>query len=124
MSTIYWITVLGNIKSALGILVVILIVALFVLIIGYIANLDKGLDVIKKCRKYIKRASLAIIVAYLPKIFIPSTTELYMIYGIGGTIDYLKGNPTAKQLPDKCIKAIDKWVDSTMDDNKKKGGEK
>ena len=119
MSTIYWITVLGNIKSALGILVVILIAVLFVLVIGYIANFDGGLGVInEKCRKYIKRVSLAIIVAYLPKIFIPSTMELYMIYGIGGTIDYLKGNPTAKQLPDKCIKAIDKWIDSLNKEDK------
>ena len=35
-----------------------------------------------------------------------------MIYGIGGTIDYIKSNETAKQLPDKCIKALDKLVDN------------
>ena len=44
--------------------------------------------------------------------FIPSTEQLYMIYGVGGTIDYLKENPTAKELPDKCIKALDTWVDN------------
>ena len=40
------------------------------------------------------------------------TNEALMIYGIGGTIDYIKSNETAKQLPDKCIKALDKWADN------------
>lgn len=31
---------------------------------------------------------------------------------LGGTIDYIKSNETAKQLPDKCIKALDKWVEN------------
>ena len=31
---------------------------------------------------------------------------------IGGTIDYIKSNDTAKQLPDKYIKVLDKWVDN------------
>ena len=35
-----------------------------------------------------------------------------LIYGVGGTVDYIKANPTAKKLPDKCINALDKWVDS------------
>lgn len=32
------------------------------------------------------------------------------IIGIGGAYDYLKTNQTAKELPDKCIKALDKLV--------------
>ena len=38
--------------------------------------------------------------------------DALLIYGVGGTIDYVKLNNTAKQLPDKCIKAFDKWVDN------------
>ena len=34
--------------------------------------------------------------------------DALLIYGVGGTIDYVKSNKTAKQLPDKCIKALDK----------------
>ena len=37
---------------------------------------------------------------------------------IGGTIDYIKSNDTAKQLPDKCIKALDKWADNINEENK------
>jgi hypothetical protein len=36
------------------------------------------------------------------------------IYGIGGTIDYLKSNETAKRIPDKCIKALDLYIDSQL----------
>lgn len=37
-----------------------------------------------------------------------------MIYRVGGTIDYIKENPTAKQLPDKCFKIIDKWTNEQL----------
>ena len=33
-------------------------------------------------------------------------------------IDYIKSNETAKQLPDKCIKALDKWADNINEENK------
>jgi hypothetical protein len=42
-----------------------------------------------------------------------------MIWGVGGTIDYVKSNATAKQLPDKCIEALDKWVDSLNEEKTK-----
>ena len=34
-----------------------------------------------------------------------------MIYGLGGTLDYIKSNEVAKQLPDKCIIALDKYLE-------------
>ena len=51
-------------------------------------------------------------------IFIPTTNEALLIYGVGGTIDYIKSNDTAKQLPDKCIKALDKWVENLSEKEK------
>ncbi|EXZ39654.1 putative membrane protein [Bacteroides fragilis str. 1007-1-F  len=36
--------------------------------------------------------------------------------GIGGTIDYIRQNETAKQLPDKCIKALDLFMDKVIED--------
>lgn len=45
-----------------------------------------------------------------------------MIYGVGSTIDYIKENPTAKQLPDKCVKILDKWVDEQLQKEKRKDG--
>ena len=61
---------------------------------------------------YFKRFIFVTIIACLINLFIPTTNEALMVYGIGGTIDYIESNETAKQLPDKCIKALDKWVDN------------
>ena len=52
-------------------------------------------------------------------VFIPTTKEALLIYGVGGTIDYVKSNPVAKKIPDKCIIALDKWVDSLSNDSTK-----
>ena len=35
-----------------------------------------------------------------------------LIYGVGTTIDYVKQNNTLQQIQDKCINALDAWVDS------------
>ena len=41
-----------------------------------------------------------------------------MIYSVGGTIDYIKTNKTAKEIPDKCIQAIDLFLEEYNNDNK------
>lgn len=36
---------------------------------------------------------------------------MYRIIGIGETINYLRQNEASKELPDKCIKALDLfWI--------------
>ena len=44
---------------------------------------------------------------------------MLLIYGVGGTIDYIRKNDTAKQLPDKCIKVLDCFADKYIDEPKK-----
>ena len=69
---------------------------------------------------YFKRFTFAVIVISSINFFIPTTNEALMIYGVGGTIDYVKSNKTAKQLPDKHIKALDKWIENlTKEENQK-----
>lgn len=67
---------------------------------------------------YFKRFIFVAIVACFINLFIPTTNEALMIYGVGGTIDYIKSNETAKQLPDKYIKALDKWADNLNEEKK------
>jgi len=69
--------------------------------------------------KWIKRIGVCAILFTLVAVFTPSSKSMYMIYGVGGTIDYLKENPTAKQLPDKVVMALDKWGDSQIEDENK-----
>lgn len=70
--------------------------------------------------RYFKRCGIATFALIFINVFIPTKNDALLIYGVGGTIDYIKSNDTAKQLPDKCIKALDKWVDSLNEDNKQK----
>lgn len=51
-------------------------------------------------------------------LFIPSQKSLLIIYGVGGTIDYLKENKDANKIPDKCIKALDKYLDDALKEDK------
>ena len=73
--------------------------------------------------RYFKRYTIVTLVLIVINIFIPTKNDALLIYGVGGTIDYIKSNDTAKQLPDKCVKALDKWVDSLNEDNKQKQNE-
>lgn len=73
---------------------------------------------IAKHRKFTYKTLYIFVFCVLVAIFTPSTKSLCLIYGIGGTIDYIKSNDTAKQLPDKVVNALDRWLDSqTGDDN-------
>ena len=115
MSTLYWISVLDNINF---LFVFIFIASLLFSVAIFIINLTCMPDEISKTldyKRFIKAKNFSytlLIISTLVITFVPSKRELYIIYGIGGTIDYLKENPTAKELPDKCIKALDTWVDN------------
>lgn len=133
MNLIYWITRLDTINTILIITFIISLVGLLVsLIVYYCANgqsiHDKhhGYDrdseenreyantAMKSIRYFIPIFSIITVLLVL----VPTTKQALLIYGVGGTIDYLKQNPTAKQIPDKCINALDKWVDSWTEEKK------
>lgn len=85
---------------------------------------DEYMREYKKWMRNAKRCAVVFFVSVFMNIFIPTTNEALLIYGVGGTIDYIKANDTAKQLPDKCVKALDKYLDNlTKDENQKDGKE-
>ena len=69
---------------------------------------------------YFKRSIIVTLVLFAINIFIPTKNDALLIYGVGGTIDYVKSNKTTKQLPDKYIKALDKLVDNLNEEEKMK----
>ena len=123
MNELYWITRLGAIKAVFVVLLVTSALALTIFTISYFSNYDSYYDTEKKwkdlSKSMINKLILPLIVGVLGVTFIPTTKEALLIWGVGGTIDYLKSNPTSKQLPDKCIKALDKWVDGWTSDSVK-----
>ena len=42
-----------------------------------------------------------------------------MIYDVGSAIEYLKSNQNAKELPDKCIKELERLADEVNKENNK-----
>ena len=137
MSEIYWITRFGYLHNVSLIFMIIGIVACVILLIFFYINngqmiYDESCGYtthVEECKKY-KNTCANSLIYFVPTtlffiilfIFTPTTKEALAIYGIGGTIDYIKQNPTAKQLPDKCVNALDKWVDSWS--NKEEKNEK
>lgn len=111
MSEIYWITRIGALSEFFGIIGAVGLLVFIISLIAYIIFAeDKNTTI--KAKMYIKISFIAIIIGALGDIFTPSTKEMYAIYGIGGTIDYIKSNDKAKELPDKCIDALTRYVDS------------
>lgn len=123
MNEIYWITRFDSIHT-IGIIMT--IVSLILFIIFWIASISKdeytGEDICSKDQKHKLRKGaryliFTFIVGLLIWTFIPTERDAFLIYGVGGTIDYIKNNPTARQLPDKCINALDKWADNLNNDS-------
>ena len=122
MNEIYWMTVIGNLSTALTVVwivaLIIVVVMLFVLLVSegdVIAEEDSKHSFFK----WLKRFVVCGVIAAMTNIFIPTTKELLYIYGIGGTIDYIRTNDTAKRLPDKCIKVLDRFANKYIDEPKK-----
>jgi hypothetical protein len=112
MELLYWITrfdalrmVFDTILISSGILGGILIIALI------IGNTEIEEYHLKSILKYLKIFAVTFIITLTVKVFVPSTKEALMIFGVGSTIEYLKSNEKAMQLPDKCINALDAWVE-------------
>ena len=133
MNEIYWITRLTCICDFLTAVAVVsflisALMAAFAMYNRFEANdYEEGgkyyncyMQKFKMFLSYFKRFIFVAISACLINFFIPTTNEALMIYGVGGTIDYVKSNETAKQLPDKYIKALDKWAENlTKEENQK-----
>lgn len=122
MKEMYWIDVLGNISTAASVFACLSILSALICLIAIASAISEdSKDDVVFGKKWAKRLGLFGILFTLIAVFTPSTNSMYIIYGVGGVIDYIKNNDTAKQLPDKVINALDRWVDSqTESDNDKR----
>lgn len=119
MNEIYWITRLDTIVIVS--FVVTAIAALIVMGVVLAAFIDGDCEWIisKETRKKSLRSGLIVLaISSLVWMFVPDSKTALMIFGIGGTVDYIKENDTIKELPDKCVKALDAWVESLSEEEK------
>lgn len=115
MNEIYWITRLDAICSLVKFVDVLAIIVFFISSVVCILNRifeDDGEKVDKVTKKFWLISTPIMVVSSLVLTFIPTTKEAYQIYGIGGTIDYIKSNKEAQKIPDKAIKALNCFLDN------------
>ena len=114
----YWITRLDGVLVAICVPMGIL---LFIAILSAILYFDVEYANDDERKGYRKRAVICGSIGLLlliVQVFIPTTNQALIIYGVGGTIDYVKNSDKAKQLPDKAIIALDKYLESINEEDK------
>lgn len=115
MSEIYWISRLDYICNLFIVLSIIfgtiVVIGGFTLVIS-----DRSDNDYPTILKIAKRSILILGFSLLGVIFLPNTKQAYMIWGLGGTIDYIKSNETVQKLPDKTIQCLDKFLDKYLNE--------
>lgn len=120
MNEIYWLTRIGKLGDMFNAAVItgIVILVLGLLSIPLIYDLCEDNDLHKKIVvRSIKGFFIGFTFCFLGHIFTPSSKEMLAIYGLGTTIDYIKGNDKVKQLPDKVVDALTRYVDTISKEN-------
>ena len=122
ISHMYWITRLSSIHDAfLFVFIIAVIVAVFTGIIVLLSSNDKDdYACFKQAKKRFITAIVAVVLNGIGLVFVPKTNEALLIYGVGTSIDYVDNNETIKQLPDKAVQALDKYLDSLNKDSENK----
>ena len=112
-----------------GVFIAATIISILTAIICYIISITtddwSGEDICNewqksKLRKFANKMFVVFGISVLITAITPTKEEAYFIYGVGSTIDYIQNNPKAKQIPDKCIDALNKWVDNLNEKEEKK----
>ena len=64
-----------------------------------------------KTLKKAKNVSLAIFIpTMLFAAFVPNSKQAAIIYSVGSTIEYVQGSDKLKELPDKAVECLDKFI--------------
>lgn len=121
MVEIYWLQRLGNIGFCFNVgfwaCVVFAIILAVTCFFAWTADaFEEGGKERMIC--FAKRFAMVFVFFTIGAIAIPTQHDIMAIYGLGGTIDYIKSNDKAKQLPDKCVDALTRYIDSIEKENK------
>lgn len=119
MNEIYWITRLDCINGWLIAFSIISgIVFAISLVPFFIYKSDKNEDMFNMWKGVVNKSAIVFFSCLPLSILTPTENEAMLIWGVGGTIDYIKDNETINQLPDKVVNALDAWVESLSNEEK------
>ena len=119
----YWITRLSSIHNAfIFIFIIAMIVSAItgVIVLSFSNDDEDDNACFKRIKKCFITSVVAVVLCGIGLVFVPKTNEALLIYGVGTTIDYVGNNETIKQLPDKAVRALDKYLDSLHKDSENK----
>lgn len=72
----------------------------------------------KPCKQTFILSIIAVCIFGLGTVLTPDKNEAYLIYGAGTIVDYCKDNQKVKEIPDKAIDALNRYLDSLVEDKK------
>ena len=120
MKELYFLTILDGVNDFLS------VVTGISLAVGIVAIVAYGLINFMEDQNFLALRNLGIILLSLGascgliNVFIPTTEQAAMIYGVGTVVDYVQNNEDIQKLPDKCVQALDMWVDNCLEEQQKK----
>lgn len=117
MNELYWLITLGRINTFLGACLSVSIIVALVSIIVFVES-DYNGDKHIKSKIILKLDALVILILSCGYTLIPSKEDLYLIYGAGTIMDYCKNTSKVKEVPDKAIDALNRYLDSLVEDKK------
>lgn len=121
MVEIYWLQRLGNIGFCFNIgfwlcTFIAIVIAVWCFSVWCFMDDCEGFRY-KHLIPWVKKFAMVFAFFTIGSIFIPTQHDLMVIYGLGGTIDYIKNNDKAKELPDKVVNALTRYVDYLEKEN-------
>ena len=67
----------------------------------------------------IRKTALRILIPCLFFVLtMPSAKQIAIIWSVGNTIEYIQGNEKIKELPDKAVQCLDKFIDDYLNEEK------
>jgi hypothetical protein len=74
---------------------------------------EKGVALVKR----IRNTMLKIFIPFLTLgVFLPNSKQAAVIFSVGQTIEYVKGNEKLKELPDKTVMCLDKFISEYLEE--------
>lgn len=67
--------------------------------------------------KRVRNTMLKIFIPFLTLgVFLPNSKQAAVIFSVGQTIEYVKGNEKLKELPDKAVMCLDKFISEYLEE--------
>ena len=117
MSELYWLTTLGKINILFWVCLGASVITALILFVMFVES-DCDEEAHVKSKKLLKLDALVILILSCGCTLTPNKDEAYLIYGAGTIVDYCKENSKVKEIPDKAIDALNRYLDSIAEDKK------